>query len=55
MLLSILEGPVDQDISARVSASLGDFDIVTQRMNTVYDMFVTDVLGLPKGADPKKI
>lgn len=29
MLLSILEGPVDEDISSRVSASLGDFDIVT--------------------------
>ena len=29
MLLSILEGPVDEDISTRVSSSLGDFDIVT--------------------------
>ena len=29
MLLSILEGPVDEDISSRVSSSLGDFEIVT--------------------------
>lgn len=29
MLLSILEGPVDEEISSRVSASLGDFEIVT--------------------------
>ncbi len=55
MLLSILEGPVDEDISSRVSSSLGDFEIVTQRMQTVYEMFVTDVLKLPKDADPKKI
>ena len=25
LLLSILEGPVDEDISTRISASLGDF------------------------------
>jgi hypothetical protein len=55
MLLSILEGPVDEDISSRVSSSLGDFEIVTQRMQNVYEMFVTDVLKLPKDADPKKI
>jgi len=55
MLLSILEGPIDENISTRVSASLGDFEIVTQRMKNVYEMFVTDVLGLPKEADAKKI
>jgi hypothetical protein len=55
MLLSILEGPVDEDISSRVSASLGDFDIVTQRMQNVYETFLTDVLNLPKDADAKKV
>jgi hypothetical protein len=47
MLLSILEGPVDEDISERVSSSLGDFEIVAKRMESVYESFVLNELGLP--------
>jgi len=36
LLLSILEGPVDEEISARISASLGDFQIVIKRMESIY-------------------
>jgi hypothetical protein len=36
LLLSILEGPVDKEISERISASLGDFKIVIQRMENIY-------------------
>jgi hypothetical protein len=36
LLLSILEGPVDVGISARISASLGDYQIVIRRMESVY-------------------
>jgi len=32
LLLSILEGPIDPDISSRISASLGDFEVVIHRM-----------------------
>jgi hypothetical protein len=32
LLLSILEGPVDPEISSRISASLGDFEIIIKRM-----------------------
>ena len=38
-----------------MSASLGDFEIVTQRMQNVYEMFVTEVLMLPKDANAKTI
>jgi len=37
LLLSILEGPVDYDISSRISASLGDFEIVLNRMERIYE------------------
>ena len=49
LLLSILEGPVNESIYEKVSASLGDFLIVTSRMSTLYREFVTDTLGLPEG------
>jgi len=37
LLLSILEGPVDIDISTRISASLGDFYVVIHRMKLIYE------------------
>lgn len=37
LLLSILEGPVDVEISARISDSLGDFNIVIKRMESIYE------------------
>ena len=56
LLLSILEGPVDEGIYDKVSASLGDFTIVISRMDTLYKEFVTSPpdedgnggLGLPE-------
>ena len=50
LLLSILEGPVDEDIYEKVSASLGDFQIVIKRMETLYKEFVTETLELPESA-----
>ena len=47
LLLSILEGPIDPEISARISASLGDFSIVIRRMESVYYQFLDKELGLP--------
>ena len=44
LLLSILEGPVDEDISQRVSGALGDFYVVIKRMESVYEQFVTQEL-----------
>jgi len=46
LLLSILEGPVDEEIYQKVSASLGDFQIVIQRMGTLYKEFVQSELQL---------
>ena len=54
LLLSILEGPVDEEISKRVSASLGDFEIVATRMQLVYEMFLIDILKIPADS-PSKI
>jgi hypothetical protein len=55
LLLSILEGPVDVDISARISASLGDYQIVIKRMETVYNQFLEEQLNLPVDAPLNKI
>jgi hypothetical protein len=55
LLLSILEGPVDEDISERVSSSLGDFDIVVKRMEFVYIMFLEEELGLPADSPSIKV
>jgi hypothetical protein len=55
LLLSILEGPVDEDISSRISASLGDFYVVIKRMESVYYQFLEEELGLPKDASEAKI
>ena len=49
LLLSIIEGSVDEEIYEKVSQSLGDFDIVFQRMKTLYKEFV-DELGLPENS-----
>lgn len=55
LLLSILEGPVDQEISARISASLGDFYVVIKRMESVYLQFLDEELGLPSDANLNQI
>ena len=55
LLLSILEGPVDEEISSRISASLGDYQIVIQRMENIYKQFLEEVLMLPPDATPAKV
>lgn len=55
LLLSILEGPVDPEISARISASLGDFQVVIRRMESVYFQFLEDELNLPAEAPANKV
>lgn len=55
LLLSILEGPVDEEISARISASLGDYQIVIKRMETIYYQFLEEVLCIPPESSLAKI
>ena len=50
LLLSIIEGKVDEKIYEKVSQSLGDFQIILQRMETLYYEFVTEELALPANA-----
>lgn len=50
LLLSIIEGSVDEKIYEKVSQSLGDFQIILSRMETLYYEFVTDELGLPENS-----
>ena len=46
LFLSILEGPVDEDIFGKVSIALGDFKIVEQRMKTLYEEFLIEKLNV---------
>jgi hypothetical protein len=55
LLLSILEGPVDEAISSRISASLGDFYVVIKRMESVYYQFVEEELSLPAESSEAKV
>lgn len=55
LLLSILEGPVDEDISERVSSSLGDFNIVVKRMEFVYEQFLEEELSIPTNSPDYKV
>ena len=50
LLLSIIEGTVDEKIYDKVSQSLGDFQVILQRMETLYYEFVTEELELPENA-----
>ena len=50
LLLSIIEGTVDEKIYEKVSQSLGDFQVILQRMETLYYEFVTEELELPENA-----
>lgn len=40
LLLSIIEGPVDVQIYRQIADSLDDFQILTKRMQTIYERFV---------------
>ncbi len=51
MLLSIIEGPIDNEIMKNITVSLDDFLVVMERLNYVYHKFITEVLNL----DPEQI
>lgn len=55
LLLSILEGPVDPEISSRISASLGDFEIIIKRMEQLYYQFLDEELKLPINSPESRI
>ena len=55
LLLSIIEGTVDEKIYDKVSSSLGDFQIILQRMETLYYEFVTEELGLPENSSLERV
>eukprot|EP00347_Sterkiella_histriomuscorum_P021853 403332539 len=50
LLLSIIEGPIDQEIIKNITVSLDDFEIIFERLNSVYTTFVTEELGLPENS-----
>ena len=43
LLLSIIEGPIDQEIIRNITISLDDFEIIFERLNTVFKAFVTSL------------
>ena len=51
LLLSIIEGPIDNEIMKTITVSLDDFLVVMERLNYVYHKFITEVLNL----DPEQI
>ena len=55
LLLSIIEGTVDEKIYEKVSLSLGDFQIILSRMETLYEEFVTDELALPSNSTLERV
>jgi len=55
LLLSIIEGPVDEAIYKRVSTSLGDFQIMMSRMQFVYNQFLEEKLSLPTDSSFQKV
>ena len=55
LLLSLIEGSVDKSIYQQISDSLDDFTILMKRMETIFDRFVTEKLGLDSLAPLEKI
>ena len=55
LLLSIIEGTVDEKIYEKVSQSLGDFQIILSRMETLYEEFVTEELALPYNSTLERV
>ena len=51
LLLSIIEGPIDNEIMKTITVSLDDFLVVMERLNYVYHKFITEVLNL----DPEQV
>ena len=46
LLLSIIEGAVDKVIYRQIADSLDDFVILNNRMDMIYDRFISEDLGL---------
>ena len=55
LLLSMIEGTVDEKIYEKVSDSLGDFKIILSRMETLYTEFMTEELGLPENSSLARV
>ena len=51
LLLSIIEGPIDNEIMKTITVSLDDFLVVMERLNYVYYKFIRDVLNM----DPEQV
>ena len=47
LLLSLIEGSVDMDIYRQIADSLDDFMILIKRMTIIFDVFISEELGLP--------
>lgn len=54
LLLSIIEGPIDQEIIRNITVSLDDFVVIFDRLKKVYQSFVSD-LGLTENASLSSI
>ena len=50
LLLSLIEGPVDTEIYRQIADSLDDFQILTKRLESIYERFLDEELGLPPDA-----
>ena len=56
LMLSLLEGKCDKELKERMIQALDNFYIVFQRMNSIYEKFVKEKLGLnPKKASLLKV
>jgi hypothetical protein len=50
LLLSLIEGPVDTEIYRKIADSLDDFTILKKRLESIYERFLDEELGLPPDA-----
>ena len=50
-MLSIIEGPIDNEIMKTITVSLDDFLVAMERLNYVYIKFIKEVLNL----DPDQV
>jgi RyR and IP3R Homology associated len=46
LLVSIIEGPIDAEIMKAIKKTLDDFAVIFDRMNSIYEKFVSEVLNL---------
>ena len=55
LLLSLIEGPVDTEIYRKIADSLDDFTILKKRLESIYERFLDEELGLPPDAPISQI